>query len=309
MSINTFINRILGQAGLALVRKESIQRLATMPAENQAMADLHGLLRKVGQSLEDKHKQLLRHQIHLKWSTVDLLEGLYPAPSELVCPLCGYHSQMTGFGQFVTNCIFEGGTLTRHQCPECDLIFGDQKMLRLTEAELSRDYEWHYQVFTEGDSTAQEIRAFHNLAPQKGGTYLNWGAGAWSKTLTILRQEGWDVYGYEPHSSATQQAGSPHIISSMAQLSQMQFDGIFSNNVLEHFRHPVQELSSMGELLKPDGKMSHATPCFEYLYEFTRFHLFFYLGRSRALLAQQAGLHSEDFLVDGEFMNMILRKA
>jgi hypothetical protein len=54
--------------------------------------------------------------------------------------------------------------------------------------------------------------------------------------------------------------------------------------------------------------MSHATPCFEYRFEFTRFHLFFFLGRSRSLLARQAGLQIQDYQVEGDFMNLVLSK-
>ena len=32
----------------------------------------------------------------------------------------------------------------------------------------------------------------------------------------------------------------------------------------------------MSSLLPTGGMMSHATPCFEYRFEFTRFHLFFF---------------------------------
>ena len=62
----------------------------------------------------------------------------------------------------------------------------------------------------------------------------------------------------------------------------------------------------MRSLLRPGGRMSHATPCFEYRYQYTRFHLHFFAGRSRALLAQKAGLIFEEFLVDGDFMNGVL---
>ena len=226
---------------------------------------------------------------------------------ELKCPICEHSQDRVNFNTFVSQCIFEGGTLVRHQCPECELIFGAEKMLRLSEAELAKDYEWHYRVFSEGDSTAQELRAFYALHPEKDRIYLNWGSGAWSNTLSVLREEGWNVYGYEPHSSAM--SNSPYIISSIEQLKAMSFDGIFSNNVLEHLRYPVRELLLMRELLNSNGKMSHATPCFEYLYEFTRFHLFFYLGRSRTLLTTKAKLSIIDFVVDGDFMNMILIKG
>ncbi len=82
----------------------------------------------------------------------------------------------------------------------------------------------------------------------------------------------------------------------------MKFDGLYSNNVLEHIRYPVEELKFMAGLLKANARMAHATPCFEYLYEYTRFRLFFYLGKSRDLLAEKAGLQVNSFLQDGEFM-------
>ena len=56
--------------------------------------------------------------------------------------------------------------------------------------------------------------------------------------------------------------------------------------------------------------MLQEIPCFEYRYEFTRFHLFFYPGRSRSMLAGKAGLSIDDFVSEGEFMNILLsRKA
>ena len=85
----------------------------------------------------------------------------------------------------------------------------------------------------------------------------------------------------------------------------MRFHGIFSNNVLEHLRYPIQDLRFLARLLHPGGRMSHATPCFEYLYEYTRFHLFFYLGRSRQLLASESGLRICSFEQDGHFMNAV----
>jgi len=308
MRLTKFINQILDHFGVVVVRKETLSRLmSAAPPEKSADEQLASAVREITGSADLGYKQLLRHQISVKWDMVDLFERQRIPDSVLVCPLCEYRGEVAGFGRFVTGCIFEGGTLVRHQCPECDLIFGAEKMLGLSEAELSRDYEWHYRIFSEGDSTAQEIRAFQALEPEKDRVYLNWGTGAWSKTIDLLRQDGWNVYGYEPHSSAT--VSSPYVISSMEQLSTMRFDGIFSNNVLEHLRYPVRELSVMRDLLKSGGKMSHATPCFEYLYEFTRFHLYFYLGRSRTLLAAKAELSIADFVVDGDFMNIILTKG
>jgi SAM-dependent methyltransferase len=165
---------------------------------------------------------------------------------------------------------------------------------------LAQDYRWHYRVFSEGDSTDLEVRAFRALNPQKDGLYLNYGCGQWSKTNQILREEGWNILGFDPH--ATHGGDQTGLIIATDHLMEFKFDGIFSNNVIEHFRYPVNELKFMKSLLKQGGKMSHATSCYEYLYEFTRFHMYFFTGRSREFLAAQAELILENFEVDGEYM-------
>ena len=183
-----------------------------------------------------------------------------------------------------------------------------RKVFDLHESQLNEDYEAHYRVYSEGDSTALEIRAFHSLLPKKDGIYLNYGAGAWSKSVTELRAQGWNVWGYEPHRSARDELAD-WMIADETKFGHLRFDGVFSNNVLEHFRYPVAELQRIAQFLKEGGRMAHATPCFEYLYEFTRFHLFFFTGRSRGVLATLAGLHIDRFEQDGEFMNLVLSRV
>jgi hypothetical protein len=224
-----------------------------------------------------------------------------------LCPLCRHQSEDADFPTFSSHCIFGGGDLLRRQCPSCDVIFGADKMFQLSAPELAQDYEWHYRVYEEGDSTAQELRAFHSLRPSKDKVYLNYGAGAWSRSVQQLRSEGWNVFAFEPHGSAATQA--EYLISSHAELNRRKFDGIFSNNVLEHLRHPVKEIAEMAGLLNAEGSMAHATPCFEYAYEYTRFHLFFFLGKSRELLVRGAGLTVKEFISDGEFMCCIMTPA
>lgn len=245
---------------------------------------------------------LLLHQITSHWRLVDLITHQQPPAATLCCALCGHSAPLHQFKQYSTQCQFGGGRLLRHQCPECDVIFGAQKMLALNEAELSAEYDVHYRLFTEGDSTEQEVRAFFALDPQPGGRYLNYGAGAWSRSVELLRAQGWDITAYEPTASAQQQPG---LITQPQALAALRFDGIYSNNVLEHLRQPVDTLRQLASLLNPGGRMSHATPCYEYLYEYTRFHLFFFLGRSRSYLAQHADLDICHSTVDGHYMNTI----
>ena len=247
-------------------------------------------------------RTLLMHQITSHWRLVDLIASQQPPVPTLCCALCGHSAPADQFTPYSTQCQFGGGRLLRHQCPACDVIFGAQKMLALNAAELSAEYDVHYRIFTEGDYTDQEIRAFYALDPQPGGRYLNYGAGAWSRSVELLRAQGWDITAYEPTASAQQQPG---LITQPEALAALRFDGIYSNNVLEHLRQPVDTLRQLASVLNPGGRMSHATPCYEYLYEYTRFHLFFFLGRSRNYLAQHAGLDICHSTVDGHYMNTV----
>jgi len=304
MFISKKINSMLKYIGLAVVRRSTVERF--LEINNTDFLDkkhkiIEDRIERLGKDFSSFENNILRHQIAEKWSIVDYFSRNFNDPNRLCsCPLCGFSAKINALKQFTSNCIFGGGVLVRYQCQNCDLIFGPDKMLDLSPLELSGDYEWHYKVYKEGDSTSQEIRAFHALNPSKSGIYLNYGAGAWSKSVQVLRNEGWNVMAYEPHGSA--QENSNYVISSSEDLKKIKFDGIFSNNVLEHLRYPIDELVFMRGIIKPGGRMSHATPCFEYLYEHTRFHLFFYLGRSRALLAEKSNLNIVDFILDGEFM-------
>lgn len=320
MNPYAFVSALLSPLNLALVRRTTFdsvigqlhdlqQQASTAPVVPNSEPALDHALRAMSNlqtaQMAELKQSLLRHQIASKWNVLDFLErhGAEPLRTRW-CPLCQHQAMQGAFTERESHCIFGGGVLHRHQCPACDLVFGPDKMFGLTPQELSQDYEWHYQAYQEGDSTAQEIRAFHAMNPVRDGCYLNYGAGAWSRSVQILRLEGWQVHAYEPHASAS--AGGEYAIQGRTALSAMHFDGIYSNNVLEHLRQPVQDLAFLRTLLKPGGCMAHATPCFEYLYEFTRFHLFFFLGRSHEVLAQRAGLTIRDYIQDGEFMCSIL---
>lgn len=253
-------------------------------------------------SLHEIQAELLRSQIGSKWSVIDAIYATRAAKSlPRQCPLCAHNAPDQFFPKMQSYCIFGGGDLLRHLCPKCNLVFGPDKMFDLTSLGLAEEYTWHYKAYREGDSTESEIRTFHKLEPSKNGTYLNYGAGNWSNTMQILRSQGWNVYAYEPHGSASFCDKYDWVIDTKQRLSEISFDGIFSNNVLEHLRNPVQELHHMSTLLNKNGTMAHATPCYEYLYEYTRFHLFFFAGKSKDLLLEKAGLQLVDELIDGSY--------
>ena len=286
------------EAAAPAVGREELDALESRLQENGRTQ-----LEAAASQLRRDHEDLLKNQIRVQWRIIDEVRRQLPRPAELHCEICGFSGAISGFKQFDSHCIFGGGRLERHQCPNCDTIFGPAKMLDLSAPELSQEYEMHYRLYPEGDSTAAELRAFHALEPRREGVYLNYGAGAWSRSVQELRAQGWNVLAYEPHQAA---ARGEHLVSSEEHLLTMRFDGIFSNNVLEHFRHPAQALRMMQSLLNPSARMSHATPCFKYLYEYTRFHLFFFPGRSLQALAAAAGLQVDSFSADGDYMNAVL---
>jgi hypothetical protein len=301
MKIAKKINYILNKFDILLIRKSTFDKILDNSISDPDSAIFE-------KKIDDALRDLIRHQISIKWDLVDQIEKANSAAekAEMICPLCNYSGIYEQFSVFMSQCIFGGGQLKRFQCPKCDVIFGANKMLVLNAKELSQDYESHYKVYQEGDTTNTEIRAFYLLKPKKSGIYLNYGAGALLKSVQILRSQGWNVFAYEPCSHAT--CEHDYLIRNKVDLIKFKFDGIFSNNVLEHIRQPIEEFEFMKSILKPKSKMSHATPCYEYLYEFTRFHLFFYLGRSKNLLAKKTGLVISDFLVDNEFMCAVYEK-
>lgn len=315
MKLAQIINSLLSRVDLMVVRRETLERSlselnslqqATVIVDSKSTLDAISLSsNNIIQHLQNLRKELLRRQVAAKWEVVDFLMRSMPyEEKKRQCPLCGYQDVNNGFTKVETQCKFGGGQLLRHQCPNCDVIFGADKMFQLSGAELSQDYEWHYGIYEEGDSTEQELRAFHSLHPSREGTYLNYGAGAWSRSVQILRGQGWNVLAFEPHESAA--TSTEHLITSRSALTEMKFDGLFSNNVLEHLRYPIDELMFMRLLLKAGAKMAHATPCFEYRFEYTRFHLFFFLGRSRAFLAENIGVSITEFISDDDFICCVM---
>lgn len=252
-------------------------------------------------------KSSLRNHIGCKWSAIDYLHKTLGEKPMIDCPLCESKLVTSELDVYVTQCIFGGGELKRYSCPYCNVIFGPLKMFNLNEAELSEEYVLHYNAYDEGDSTELEIKSFFELNPSREGIYLNYGSGKWSNSVNALRNEGWNIFSYDPH--VKDNSGEPWFINDRNNLISMKFDGIYSNNVLEHLRHPVRDLNFLSTLLNVGGSMAHSTPCFEYLYEYTRFHLFFYEGVSKDLLARKSGLAVSKFVNDGIYKCLVLNNS
>jgi hypothetical protein len=230
----------------------------------------------------------VRARIWARWARYNRADRRNP-PARLLCRICEFEGPTSAFRELRARDMFHGGTLIRHECPSCDVIFGTQRMLRLAPEELAREYRDVYSIFDEGSTTKDEVSAFQYLYPERGCSYLNYGAGKWSKAIEALRAHGFDIVGFDRYEGARE-----HVISDEAALRRMRFDGIMSHNLLEHLVDPVAEMRFMRSLLRDEhSRIVHATSCFRYEVECSRFHLFFFPGRSPEVLAQKAGMRVE----------------
>jgi hypothetical protein len=237
------------------------------------------------------------------WHALDVAYDTSLPHRDITCIVCQHTDKRSGYEILTDQCMFGGGKLERYRCPACDCIFGAQKYLDLDDGFVNADYQLLYAHYSEGETTSNEIKTFHSMEPQKGRTYLDWGCGANSKALATVREQGFDVWGFEPsipRSTSTTINRRDAIRAS--------FDGIFSNNVIEHFRDPISQFKDFHGLLNDGGVMAHSSACYDYAYPFTRFHTLFLLGRSPHVLAERTGFIVRNVVRDGEYINYLFAK-
>jgi hypothetical protein len=284
-----------------LVSNKKLKKMVSMHAESVTREA--ALATRVS-ALEAQLKLIGDHQTRAFWYALDQIYDTVLQDRALSCIICGHSAGRSHFAIRLSRCIFGGGKLERYECPSCECIFGSQKFLDLGEDLLDLEYRLLYSRYREGDTTANEIRTFRSLDPQEGSAYVNWGSGAWNRTVADMRSEGWDLWAYEP--SAPMEA--PFVARTKAQLP-AGIAGLMSNNVIEHFLDPVAQFREFHDLLPPGGRMAHSTTCFEYRYEFSRFHTIFLLGKSPEILAERTGFKVIDHIRDGEYQNYIFEKC
>lgn len=245
------------------------------------------------------------YSIEAFWSALDVSYDIALSHRPLRCIVCDRTGLRSDFEILISRCMFGGGKLERYRCPTCECVFGPQKYLDLIELFVDRHYQLLYSRYSEFDLTFNEIKTFNSLRPTLSGPYLDWGCGgAWSHTIAELRREGWDVWGYEP---SAETAGN-FVVNQRDSIS-ARFEGIFSNNVIEHFRDPVAQFTEFHSLLKEGGSMAHSSPCYEYSYPHTRFHTLFLLGRSPQILAERTGFRVSSRVQDGEYINCVFART
>lgn len=318
-------NCMIKRTGFQIIRGDPLGHITTFPGEQGRVSKDTEVLQSVTPTATDqnnlaalekrvraleadsqKHsvENIIRYAMKGHWRAIDLLEKLTGSAQPSRCSLCHFEADGVVFNEIVSQCVFQGGVLIRHQCPNCDVIFGPQKMLALDPELLDLEYRNLYEVYSEGDSTETIIRTFYLLNPRKDGVYLDFGCGGhWSEAIEKLRMEGWNIYGFEP--SATH--SSEFVYSDWSEMSGLQFDGIYSHNVLEHLFEPIDTTRRLAALLRTGGRIVHATPCFDYRYEYSHYHVFFFVGRSPSVLAHHAGMKIVDEVRDGDFIACVLQ--
>lgn len=199
------------------------------------------------------------------------------------CLICGFNGELpiivaeSGFKNVYNNPI------VRYTCPACNVIFGPLDWISLPKEQLGQKYVDVYNAgWREADSTGPEWDAFSALSPEVGKRYLNWGAGSSCKTSILAKEHNLDLTDYDPFDTNPKNS---NIISGL-------YDGLFSNNVIEHLQNPITDLLNMRKFLKPNSKMVHATGCYSYVAELSPFHLFFLCGRSLGIVSEKIGMRS-----------------
>ena len=201
---------------------------------------------------------------------------------KLQCKLCNHEDDTNNYKILRANDIFYAGNLIRYQCPNCDVIFGDMRFLSLTKKEIEKDYENLYSYYKETDPANGILYFFNKLKMSKSKKYLDWGCGNNPSTLSLLNNQGYNVFGYDKYTN------NPH--HKFLKNIDNKFDMIYSNNFIEHVIDPISDLKEVLDNLKSDGILILISPCWDYCYEFTHFHTFFFVNKSVKVLCDKLNI-------------------
>lgn len=224
---------------------------------------------------------------------LDRPEGKYQE-----CGFCGFENRLSQSKRLNATCLFSGVELERIVCNNCGGIFGPVQLINCAPVELGALYKCLYRFYREGFSVPYQEKTFYLMNPSRRRTYLNFACGDWVKGCERLRSIGWDVWGFEPF----QESESNTIFTCRESLDEKLFDGVMSHNYIEHVQDPLSFFRQIRGLLKPEAVMAHSSACYDYIYEISPFHLFFYCGESVTHLAERSGFRLiSEHRVDQDF--------
>ena len=106
------------------------------------------------------------------------------------CKLCNFNINLETCKNYKDNDIFEAGELIRHQCPNCDVIFGDLRFLNMEIDEIAEDYKDVYSFYNESDTSNYILEVLNIINLGKDKKYLDYACGKQETTLNLLNQNG-----------------------------------------------------------------------------------------------------------------------
>lgn len=211
-----------------------------------------------------------------RWESKQFSNNILPL--NLSCPLCKTINPIQKYKQYVSNDIFQMDKIVRFQCSECDVIFGDLRVLSLSQDELIQDYIDTYSYFKEGTYDDWFLNLFINILKfPKNQKILDYGAGNTLNYHSLLKIQGFNIDAYDKFIN-------PII------LKKNDYDIVFSHNVIEHLINPIDDINDMLSYLKDNGILIISSPCWNYCYEFTHFHTFFFVNKSVNVLISKLNL-------------------
>ena len=202
----------------------------------------------------------------------------------LSCFICEFSDINANFKKYKANDIFNAGEIVRHQCPNCDVIFGDLRFLNFNKLEINDDYCDTYSYFKEGETYDIQLECLKSidLFKNKDYSYLDYACGI-GKIIPILKKESYNISGYDKY------VVGQNVLNN---IDNMKFDVIFSNNFIEHLINPINDIKNMLNHLNDNGYLIFTSDCIdEYKVEITHFHTFYFLGKSLSVLSKKLNLN------------------
>jgi 2-polyprenyl-3-methyl-5-hydroxy-6-metoxy-1,4-benzoquinol methylase len=225
----------------------------------------------------------------------------HPRLNSLNCIICEYTDLNQNFSKLYANDIFCAGTLIRHKCPNCGLIFGDLRFLNLSEEEINDDHEDVYSYYSEGNTVPYILDNLNSLDifKNKNLSYLDYACGI-GKMIPILKDKGYNIYGYDKY------VKNNNVLNN---IDNTKFDVIYTNNFIEHVINPIEDIKKILLHLNDNGYLIIMSDCFdEYKIEYTHYHLYFYTGNSFNILCDKLNLDIIDNKTVGECKIKVLKK-
>lgn len=202
-----------------------------------------------------------------------------PTEKVLTCYVCKITFDKSQTNVFTSPDSFDAGTLYRYECPECHVIFGDLRFLRLSRKEISNDYEDLYSYYQEGNTTKYILQCLKESNFYKTSlSYLDFACGNFNNVMSIMKQEGFDIDGYDKHQENYK--NKPTRL----------FDVVYCCNYIEHVIRPSEDIGEMLQFVKPGGSLLLISPCFEYYIEYTHYHTFFFSDKALQILCKELGM-------------------